>query len=48
VIWLSTLWYLLTRGRLGAADETLVDMAGLYWHFVDVVWILLYTVVYLL
>jgi len=22
-------------------------MAGLYWHFVDVVWILIFTVIYL-
>jgi len=48
VIWLSTLWYLLTRGRLGARDETPVDMAGLYWHFVDVVWIAIFTLVYLI
>jgi cytochrome c oxidase subunit I len=48
VIWLSTLWYLLARGRLGALDETLVDMAGLYWHFVDVVWIAIFTLVYLI
>jgi heme/copper-type cytochrome/quinol oxidase subunit 3 len=24
-----------------------VEIAGLYWHFVDVVWILIFTVVYL-
>jgi heme/copper-type cytochrome/quinol oxidase subunit 3 len=48
VIWLSTLWYLLARGRLGARDEALVDMAGLYWHFVDVVWIAIFTLVYLI
>jgi cytochrome c oxidase subunit I len=48
VIWLSTLWYLLTRSRLGARDEALVDMAGLYWHFVDVVWIAIFTLVYLI
>jgi heme/copper-type cytochrome/quinol oxidase subunit 3 len=48
VIWLLTLWYLLTRGRLGAPDEALVDMVGLYWHFVDVVWIAIFTLVYLI
>ncbi|MFO7274794.1 MAG: cytochrome oxidase subunit III, partial [Bacillota bacterium] len=25
-----------------------VEVAGLYWHFVDIVWIVLFTVVYLL
>jgi len=24
-----------------------VELAGLYWHFVDVVWIVIFTVVYL-
>ena len=48
VLWLAALWYLLTRGRLGARDEALVDMAGLYWHFVDVVWIAIFTLVYLI
>ena len=48
VIWLAALWYLLARGRLAARDEALVDMAGLYWHFVDVVWIAIFTLVYLI
>ena len=48
VIWLSALWYLLARGRLGPHDEAVVDMAGLYWHFVDVVWIAIFTLVYLI
>jgi cytochrome c oxidase subunit 1 len=48
VIWLSALSYLLARGRLGPHDEALVDMAGLYWHFVDVVWIAIFTLVYLI
>ncbi len=25
-----------------------VELAGLYWHFVDVVWIVIFTLVYLL
>jgi cytochrome c oxidase subunit 1 len=48
VIWLSTLWWLLSRGRLGPRDEVVVDIAGLYWHFVDVVWIAIFTLVYLI
>src|SRR5262245_27383676 len=48
VLWLLTLWTLLTRGRLGARDETVVDTVGLYWHFVDVVWIAIFTLVYLI
>jgi heme/copper-type cytochrome/quinol oxidase subunit 3 len=25
-----------------------VELAGLYWHFVDLVWVLLFTIVYLM
>jgi heme/copper-type cytochrome/quinol oxidase subunit 3 len=25
-----------------------VEIAGLYWHFVDIVWIVIFTVVYLI
>ena len=25
-----------------------VELVGLYWHFVDIVWIVIFTVVYLL
>jgi heme/copper-type cytochrome/quinol oxidase subunit 3 len=34
-----------TRGRYGAKH---VEIAGLYWHFVDLVWILIFTFVYLI
>jgi cytochrome c oxidase subunit III len=36
------------RGHYSAAHHVGLEVTGLYWHFVDVVWILLYTVVYLL
>jgi len=48
VLWLmSLLWVDRTRG-LGPQDELLVDIAALYWHFVDVVWIVIFTLVYLI
>jgi heme/copper-type cytochrome/quinol oxidase subunit 3 len=28
-------------------DEVYLEVAGLYWHFVDIVWIVIFTVVYL-
>ena len=34
------------RDRLKA--EKTVEIVGLYWHFVDVVWILIFTIVYLI
>ncbi len=42
---------LLVRGSLGkysAAHAYPVEIAGLYWHFVDLVWILIFTFVYLI
>jgi heme/copper-type cytochrome/quinol oxidase subunit 1/heme/copper-type cytochrome/quinol oxidase subunit 3 len=48
VLWLAVLWYLVRRGRVGQAQAVLVDIAGLYWHFVDVVWIAIFTLVYLI
>lgn len=48
VLWLLTLFFLAARGRLDAGDAETVEIAGLYWHFVDVVWIVLFTLIYLL
>jgi heme/copper-type cytochrome/quinol oxidase subunit 3 len=35
-------------GRLTQADARKVELVGLYWHFVDIVWIVVFTVVYLI
>jgi heme/copper-type cytochrome/quinol oxidase subunit 3 len=36
-------------GKLpGEQGEMSVEMVGLYWHFVDIVWIVIFTVVYLI
>jgi cytochrome c oxidase subunit 3/cytochrome o ubiquinol oxidase subunit 3 len=48
VLWLAALLVLAIRGRLGRPQAVLVDIAGLYWHFVDVVWIAIFTLVYLI
>ena len=48
VIWLISL--LVTsykRGDMLMGEPLNVDIAGLYWHFVDIVWIVIFTVVYL-
>jgi cytochrome c oxidase subunit 1 len=47
VVWLLSLWLLDMRGRLRPADAVKVEVAGLYWHFVDVVWIAIFTLIYL-
>ena len=49
VIWLTTLWIMAFRGNLSSdGDEMKVEIAGLYWHFVDVVWIVIFTLIYLI
>mgnify|MGYP001828044218 FL=1 len=48
VIWLLSLVFMAQRGRLTQANAETVEIAGLYWHFVDVVWIVLFTLIYLL
>src|SRR5262249_30896844 len=35
------------RGRLGLQHESMVELTGLYWHFVDIVWIFLFPLLYL-
>jgi cytochrome c oxidase subunit 3 len=34
-------------GRFGIQHESFVELTGLYWHFVDIVWIFLFPLVYL-
>jgi len=47
VIWLIAVWFKAARGGYTAKDNLGVELAGLYWHFVDLVWVLLFTIVYL-
>jgi heme/copper-type cytochrome/quinol oxidase subunit 3 len=46
VLWLLTHWVRMLRGRM--PDAITVEITGLYWHFVDVVWIVIFTLVYLI
>jgi cytochrome c oxidase subunit III len=48
VIWLLSLLAIDFKRGLGPADALNVDIAALYWHFVDVVWIAIFTLVYLI
>jgi cytochrome c oxidase subunit III len=36
------------RGSYTASDNAGVEIMGLYWHFVDLVWIILFTIAYLI
>ena len=48
VLMLLGLVILIRAGRLTPERAETVEIAGLYWHFVDVVWVVVFTVVYLL
>jgi cytochrome c oxidase subunit 3/cytochrome o ubiquinol oxidase subunit 3 len=48
VLWLLTLLAIDNRRGLGPKDALNVDICALYWHFVDVVWIAIFTLVYLI
>jgi heme/copper-type cytochrome/quinol oxidase subunit 3 len=48
VLMLLSLAGLSARGRITPAHAETIELAGLYWHFVDVVWIVLFTLVYLI
>ncbi len=48
VIWLATVLVLALRGKLPPEKALNLELAALYWHFVDVVWIVIFPVVYLM
>ena len=48
VVWLWSLFAIDVRRGLGPDDALSVDLSALYWHFVDVVWIVIFTLVYLI
>lgn len=48
IVFLISLWAMSLRGRLGPDRAETVEIFGLYWHFVDIVWILIFTIVYLI
>lgn len=47
VLWLIGLIIASYIRPTGPADAVYTEIAGLYWHFVDIVWIVIFTVVYL-
>jgi cytochrome c oxidase subunit 3 len=48
VIYLITLGVMALKGRIGPERTLNVEIAGLYWHFVDVIWIVIFPLVYLI
>ena len=48
ILMLLSLFVISAKGRLAEDRTETVELIGLYWHFVDVVWIVIFTVVYLI
>ncbi|HEY8547383.1 MAG TPA: heme-copper oxidase subunit III [Acidimicrobiales bacterium] len=48
IMFLMSLVVMSLRGNLGPDKAETVEIFGLYWHFVDIVWILIFTIVYLI
>ena len=49
IFWLLSMLFYSQSGKMEAHKNAIdVEVAGLYWHFVDIVWIVIFTVVYLI
>jgi heme/copper-type cytochrome/quinol oxidase subunit 3 len=48
VIWMTTLLVMALRDKLPPSKALNVEIAGLYWHFVDIVWIVIFVLIYLI
>jgi cytochrome c oxidase subunit 3/cytochrome o ubiquinol oxidase subunit 3 len=48
IIMLFALVAMIRRNRIPGSKSETVEMIGLYWHFVDVVWIVIFTLIYLI
>jgi heme/copper-type cytochrome/quinol oxidase subunit 3 len=47
IVMLLSLFVMSHRGNLPTERSETVEIVGLYWHFVDIVWIIIFTVIYL-
>ncbi|MDP7586367.1 MAG: cytochrome oxidase subunit III [SAR202 cluster bacterium] len=48
IIWLVAMAILAQKGRVGSKNALDIELLGLYWHFVDIVWIVIFTLLYLI
>jgi cytochrome c oxidase subunit 3/cytochrome o ubiquinol oxidase subunit 3 len=48
IIMLMALVGIISRSRVPGQKAEVVELVGLYWHFVDIVWIIIFTLVYLI
>ena len=48
IIMLMALVGIISRSKVPGQKAEVVELVGLYWHFVDIVWIIIFTLVYLI
>jgi cytochrome c oxidase subunit 3/cytochrome o ubiquinol oxidase subunit 3 len=48
ILMLLALYGMSLAGRIPQSESRKVEFIGLYWHFVDIVWIVIFTVIYLI
>ena len=48
ILLLLSLYSLSLTGKVKKDQDLKTEMIGLYWHFVDIIWVVIFTVVYLI
>ena len=48
ILWMWSILFASYKGKIHQGNALQVEIAGLYWHFVDIVWIVIFGVVYLI
>lgn len=48
LLWIIVLMQKIVRRGLGATDMKRLLLLGMFWHFLDIVWIFIFTIVYLM
>jgi heme/copper-type cytochrome/quinol oxidase subunit 3 len=48
VLMLLALYSFTLTGKVKSNQDVKTEMIGLYWHFVDIIWVVIFTVVYLI
>jgi len=48
ILLLLSLYSLTLTGKIKPDQDLKTEMIGLYWHFVDIIWVVIFTVVYLI
>ena len=48
ILLLSLMAFFILRGKIHSTNVTLLENSGLYWHLVDIIWIFLFPLFYLM